>query len=280
MMNAPQDCYIKIGQINARYWADGNQGSPVILIHGIGGYIESWLPNFATLATQYQVYAVDLPGHGRTEKPRNISYTIESLSQFINDFMAARGVEKAHIVGHSLGGAIGTRLALRQPEAVDRLVLVGSAGLGKGGAMMLKIVSIPLLGEVLTRPSLSGSASSTKILVYNPTVMTDDLIELSYQMSALPGAQQSFLRTLRSNANFLGQKESMYGTNTRGIASITNPVLVIWGRQDQVIPVAHADTAAKGFPNVQVHIFDNCGHLPMLEYTSEFNRLILDFLSD
>jgi pimeloyl-ACP methyl ester carboxylesterase len=280
MMNAPQDCYIKIGQINARYWADGNQGSPVILIHGIGGYIESWLPNFATLATQHQVYAVDLPGHGRTEKPRNISYTIESLSQFINDFMAARGVEKAHIVGHSLGGAIGTRLALRQPEAVDRLVLVGSAGLGKGGAMMLKIVSIPLLGEVLTRPSLSGSASSTKILVYNPTVMTDDLIELSYQMSALPGAQQSFLRTLRSNANFLGQKESMYGTNTRGIASITNPVLVIWGRQDQVIPVAHADTAAKGFPNVQVHIFDNCGHLPMLEYTSEFNRLILDFLSD
>lgn len=279
-MNTPQDCYVKIGQVNTRYWTDGNQGSPVILIHGIGEYIESWLPNFSTLSTQHQVYALDLPGHGRTEKPLTISYTIESLSQFIRDFMVALGVEKAHIVGHSLGGAIGTRLALRQPAAVNRLVLVSSGGLGKEGTMILRIASLPLLGELLTRPSLSGAASSAKILVHNPAVMTDDLIELGYQMSALPGAQKSFLKTLRSNASFLGQKESMYGTNTRGIKSIMNPVLVIWGRQDQVVPVAHADVAAKGFPDVRVHIFDNCGHLPMLEYTSDFNRLLLDFLSD
>ena len=279
-MTTPQDRYIKIGQVNARYWTDGNQGSPVILIHGIGGYIETWLPNFSPLSTQHKVYAVDLPGHGRTEKPLNISYTIESLSQFIKDFMMALGVEKAHIVGHSLGGAVATRLAIRQPTVVEKLVLANSAGLGKEGTMMLRIASIPLLGEVLTRPSLSGSASSAKMLVHNPTVMTDDLIELNYQISALPGAQKSFLKTLRSNANLFGQKESMYGTNTRGIASITNPVLVIWGQQDQVITVAHADTAAKGFPNVRVHIFDNCGHLPMLEYASDFNRLLLDFLSD
>ena len=279
-MTTPQDRYIMIGQINARYWADGNQGSPIILIHGIGEYIESWLPNFVTLAAQHQVYAVDLPGHGRTEKPLNISYTIETLAQFINDLMVALGVERAHIVGHSLGGAIATRLALRQPAAVEKLVLVGSAGLGKEMAMMLRISSLPLLGERLTHPSLSGSASVAKIIVHDPTVMTDELIELNYQMAALPGAQQSFLRTLRSNGNFLGQKESLYGTNTRGIASITKPVLVIWGRQDQIIPVAHADIAAKGFPNVRVHIFDNCGHCPMLEYTSDFNRLLLDFLSD
>jgi pimeloyl-ACP methyl ester carboxylesterase len=157
---------------------------------------------------------------------------------------------------------------------------VSSGGLGKEGSMILRIASLPLLGELLTRPSLSGAASSAKILVHNPAVMTDDLIELGYRMSALPGAQKSFLKTLRSNASFLGQKESMYGTNTRGIKSIMNPVLVIWGRQDQVVPVAHADIAAKGFPDVRVHIFDNCGHLPMLEYTSDFNRLLLDFLSD
>jgi pimeloyl-ACP methyl ester carboxylesterase len=280
MMTTPKDSYIRIGQINARYWADGDQGSTIILIHGIGGYIEHWLPNFASLASQHQVYAVDFPGHGRTEKPLNISYTIESLAQFISDFMVAIGIERAHIVGHSLGGAIATRLALRQPASVERLVLVDSAGLGKEGTMMLRIASLPFLGERLTRPSLSGIASTAKMLVYDPTVMTDDLIELNYQMFALPGAQKSYLKTLRSNANFLGQKESMYGTNTRGITSITKPVLVIWGQQDQIIPVAHADIAAKGFPNVRVHIFDNCGHFPMLEYTSDFNKLLLDFFID
>ena len=81
---------------------------------------------------------------------------------------------------------------------------------------------------------------------------------------------------------------AVYGTSRnpsnssdiRGITSITNPVLVIWGRQDNLIPVAHADIAAKGFPNVRVQIIDNCGHFPMLEHASEFNRLLLDFLSD
>ncbi len=149
-MVTPEDRHVRVGQINARYWADGNQGSPVILVHGLGGYIENWAPGFATLAAQHQVYAVDLPGHGKTDKPQSISYTIESLSRFIKDFMTALGIEKAHIVGHSLGGAIGTRLVLTQAAAVDRLVLVSSAGLGREIAAMLRIISIPILGELLT----------------------------------------------------------------------------------------------------------------------------------
>jgi pimeloyl-ACP methyl ester carboxylesterase len=94
---------------------------------------------------------------------------------------------------------------------------------------------------------------------------------LYYQIAALPGVQQIFLRTLRSNTNFLGKKESLYGTNTRGIASITKPVLVIWGRQDQIIPVSHADIAARGFPNVRVHIFDNCGHWAVQSHPAAYD---------
>ena len=279
-MTTPHDRYIKIGQINARYWADGNQGSPILLIHGIGEYIEYWLPSFGALAAQYRVYAVDLPGHGRTDKPLDISYTIEGLAQFIYDFMAAIGIESIHVVGHSLGGAISTRLALRHPAAVEKLVLIGSAGLGKEIAMLLRMASLPLLGERITRPSLAGSTTVAKAIVHDPAVITDEFIELNYQMAALPGAQQAFLKALRSNGNFFGQYDSLYGTNTRGMASFTKPVFVIWGRQDQIIPAAHADVAAMGFPNVRMHIFDNCGHCPMLEYPSEFNRLLQDFLCD
>lgn len=279
MMKMPQDRYIKVGGINARYWAEGSEGSPVILIHGIGGYVEGWLPNFDTLAIQHQVYAVDLLGHGRTEKPLDVSYTIASLTQFVRDFMAALGIKQAHVVGHSLGGAIATRLALTFPTVVDKLVLVASAGLGKEAAIVLRLASVPFLGEMLTRPSRSGSASSGKMLVYDPAIMTDEQVELSYQMAALPSAQQAFLKTLRANGNLLGQKKSMYSPNVRGLSSITHAVLVIWGRQDQTLPVMHAEVAAKGLPNVRVNVLDHCGHLPMLEHSQVFNELLLGFLN-
>lgn len=279
-MKTPQDRYIKVGKINTRYWAEGNQGPTVILIHGIGQYIESWLPSFDVLAAKHRVYAVDLPGHGRTDKPLNVSYKIADLAQFVKDFMATLGIEHAHVVGHSLGGAIGTRLALLQSTVVDKLVLVNSAGLGQEGTMVLRIISVPILGELLTRPSRSGSADFAKMVVYDPAVMTEELIELSYQMSLLPDMQKSFLRVLRANANLFGQHKSMYSPNVRGLPSITKPVLVVWGRQDQIIPVAHAEVAKKDFPDVRVQIFDNCGHFPMLEHTQSFNELLLEFLGN
>lgn len=278
MMTTPQDCYIKIGQVNARYWVVGDKGSPVVLIHGIGQYVEHWVSAISALASHHQVYAVDLPGHGKTDKPLDISYTLDDLSQFVKDFMSALGIEKAHIVGHSLGGAISVRMILKHTASVDKLVLVDSGGFGREVIMMFRILSLPLLGEMFTRPSLSGSAASLKIFVHDPAIVTDDIIEHNYQMSALPGAQRSFIKTLRTNVNFFGQKYS--STDLHGIKSITNPVLVIWGRQDNLIPASHADIAAKGFPNVCVQIIDHCGHFPMLEHASEFNTLLLDFLRD
>jgi len=280
IMNTPQDRYIKVGNINTHYWAEGSQGSPVVLIHGIGQYIESWLPSFGALAARYRVYAVDLLGHGRTDKPLNVSYKIADLAQFVRDFMATLGIEHAHIVGHSLGGAIGIQLALVQPSVVDKLALVNSGGLGKEVTMVIRIMNIPILGELLTRPSRSGSANLAKLLVHDPAVMTDELIELSYQMSLLPGVPKSFLRTVRANGNLFGQNKSLYSSNVQGLPSITKPVLVVWGRQDQVIPVAHAEVATKNLPNVRVQIFDNCGHFPMLEHTQSFNELLLEFLGN
>jgi pimeloyl-ACP methyl ester carboxylesterase len=279
-MNSPQDRYIKVGKINTRYWAEGSQGSPVIFIHGIGQYIENWLPSFGVLAEKYRVYTVDLFGHGRTDKPLDISYKIADLALFVKDFMATLGIEHAHVVGHSLGGAIGTRLALMYPAVVNKLVLVSTGGLGKEVTIVIRIMNIPILGEILTRPSRSASASLAKLVVHDPAVMTDELIELSYQMSLLPGVSKSFLRTVRANGNLFGQSKSMYSSNIEGLPSITKPVLVVWGRQDQVIPATHAEVATKSLPNVRVQIFDNCGHFPMLEHTQAFNKLLLEFLGN
>ena len=245
-----------------------------------GRFIEDWLPSLYVLAEHHRVYAVDLLGHGRTDKPLNASYKIADLAQFVKDFMITLGIEHAHIIGHSLGGAISTRLTLLYPNLVDKLILVSTAGLGRNVTIMLRIATIPILGEKLTRPSRSGAANSAKMFVHDPDVITDELIELDYQMSSLPGAQQSLLRVLRANGNLFGQDKSMYKPNILGLPSITKPVLVIWGRQDKIISVEHADVAAKNLPDAKVRIFDNCGHFPMLEHTQTFNELLLEFLNN
>ena len=96
---------IKIGTVNTRYWMEG-EGSPVIFIHGISRSIEDWLLNFKVISGQHRVFALDLIGHGRTDKPLSASYKITDLAQFIKDFMDALNIKCANLVGHSLGGAI------------------------------------------------------------------------------------------------------------------------------------------------------------------------------
>jgi 4,5:9,10-diseco-3-hydroxy-5,9,17-trioxoandrosta-1(10),2-diene-4-oate hydrolase len=279
-MKTPQDQYIKIGKINTRYWVEGEQGHPVILIHGLGGYIENWLPNLDSLALKHRVYALDLPGHGLADKPLDISYKIADLAKFVVDFMTAFQLESAHIVGHSLGGAIATRLALLFPAAADKLVLVGSGGLGRESSYVFKIMSIPILGEYLTRPSPSGLTDTAKYLVFDPSMMTPEAVEIDYQMASQPNAQKTFLKTLRDNANIFGQDKSMYVPNVNSLETIKNPVLVIWGRQDKLVPVKHAEVAANGFPNVLMKILEECGHQPMSEHPQAFNEIVQSFLRD
>jgi pimeloyl-ACP methyl ester carboxylesterase len=277
-MQAPQDRYIRVGQINARYWAEGDHGSTVLLLHGVGAFIERWLPSFATLATQHRVYAMDLPGHGQTEKLLSVSLGWEGSAQFVKDFMTTLKIENASLVGHSMGGGIALHFAFKFSPMVERLVLVSSAGLGKEISPSFRLASLPALGEMLTRPSREGSARDLRMLVYDQVVLTDKLIELQYQMSALPGAQQALLKMLRWGFNPFGAYKRYYGPILRDLAFIKNPVLIIWGRQDQYTTVEHAQVAANGLSNSRVEILDNCGHLPMLEKTQQFNALLLDFL--
>lgn len=279
-MNPPQDRYIQVGQVCARYWAEGSDASPVVLIHALGGYVENWLPSWDVLTARHRVYAVDLLGHGRTDKPLDVSYDIAHLAQFVKGFMAALGIEHAHVVGHSLGGAIGTRLALMYPAVVDKLVLEASGGLGRAVTALLRITSLPILGEIITRPSRSGSAYMLRQIVYDPAVVTSELIELDYQLSILPHTQQCFLKTVRANCSLLGQSKSAYGTNVAGLASLTKPVLIVWGRQDGVIPLAQAEAAAKSLPDARLQVLDNCGHYAMLEHPRAFNEAVLEFLAD
>jgi pimeloyl-ACP methyl ester carboxylesterase len=279
-MIAPKDRYLMVGKIRTRYWCEGELGSPVILIHGINRSIETWLPTLKELSKAHTVYAVDLIGHGRTDKPLEAGYTINDLAQFVNAFMTAAGISRAHVMGHSLGGAVALRLALHYPAVVERLVLVSSGGLGKEVGLVFRLGSLPLLGEILLKPASNPPEAARHLLVYDAGVITPEMARRDFEIQSLPGNPEAFLKVLRANVNVFGQKEGAYGPHVRGLGDIRKPTLVIWGREDQIVPVEHADVAAKGLPNVRVHLMEHCGHVPNLEHAAAFNRLSEEFLSD
>jgi len=274
----PQDKYVKVGNINTRFWAAGDKGTAVILIHGLGGFVEYWTLNINALAQHHRVYAVDLVGFGRSDKLSGV-LTPFYWAQFISDFMEVQRIDKASLVGNSIGGLVALQFAIQFPDKVEKLVLVGSAGLGKETALILRLLSLPLIGELLTRPSRKGFARMLKACVYDTTLVTDEIIEQGYQLACLPGAQKCLLSAARGFINLRGQHADIIRSIVDNLAAIAAPTLVIWGKQDQMLPVAHAHVAAEKIPNSKLHIFDRCSHVPQSEHPEEFNKLMLEFLA-
>jgi 4,5:9,10-diseco-3-hydroxy-5,9,17-trioxoandrosta-1(10),2-diene-4-oate hydrolase len=252
----------------------------VILIHGIGSSLEDWAFNINALAEKHRVYAIDLVGFGRSDKPEP-SYSPEysSFARFVNDFMVAQRIEHASLVGNSMGGAVSLQFAIQFPEKLEKLVLVNSAGLGKEFSPALRICTLTRIGELLIQPGRKGIARSLKALVYDKTLVTDEQVESQCQLASLPGWQEYFLSTLRNVVSFRGQRSDVIRPIIDNLSSITTPTLIIWGQQDEMIPVAHAQIAKERIPNAELHIFDCCGHVPPKEHPEEFNNLVLQFLA-
>ncbi|MCK4828952.1 alpha/beta fold hydrolase [bacterium] len=273
----PKDKFASVGQINTRYWDEGEGQVPIILIHGLGGFVESWMGNIEALAKKHRVIAVDLVGFGRSEKPP-VAYSIPYLSEFIRDFMATLRIERAVFVGNSMGGAIALQIALTFSEMVDRLVLVASAGLGKEASFSLRILSLPLIGEILSRPSYFMATQTLKSLFLDPVFITEEFVELTYEISSLPGAQEAFLAADRSMFNLWGAKEEFIDPIMSNLHKINMATLIIWGDQDNLLPINHAHFAVEKLPNAEIYVFGSCGHCPQIERAGEFNDLVLKFL--
>ena len=277
IVQTPQDRYVQVGQINTRYWNSGDKGTTVILLHGIGSCVETWMYNISVLAQHYRVYAIDLVGAGRSDKPP-ATYSLTYLAQFLKDFMDALSIESACLVGNSLGGGVALQFALNFSRKVEKLVLVNSLGLGKEITLTLRLATLPFVGKLFS-PSRSGTALALKQSVYDPTLISNEWVELYYQIATLPGAWEAVLALINANIDLSGVRTEVYNTIVDRLATITVPTLVFWGRQDRILPVAHAQVASKGLPSARIHIFDRCCHWPQVERSEEFNTLVLEFLA-
>ncbi len=272
-----EDRFVQVGKVRARYWQAGDSGSAVVLLHGIGCSVLEWRSNIADLARHHRVFALDLLGYGLTDKPQDVSYSLPNLAQFILDFMSTQGIERAHLAGNSLGGRLALECAQRSPARVTSMVLADPAGVGREAHINFRLATLPVIGNILTRPSRFGLKMLWNLAFHDTSFVSKEVVEDKSRFASLPGAQAAFLKTLRGFLQFGGFPADQVAALHAALPGINAPALVIWGRRDQLLPVKQADILKRLLPRVQVQIFDDCGHVPQVECAERFNREVLAF---
>jgi pyruvate dehydrogenase E2 component (dihydrolipoamide acetyltransferase) len=247
-----------------RYLRRGDSGSAVVLIHGFGGDLNNWLFNHEPLAAEHVVYALDLPGHGAS----SIDVGDGSLDEFartLSDFISALDIAPAHLVGHSMGGAIALTFAVAHPDLTSSLTLIGSAGLGP------EIDTSYLDGFVQARKRKDMKPHLEK-LFSDPSLITRQLVEDVLKFKRLDGVQDA-LATVAEQL-FPGGLQSA-GLRDQ-LDTLKLPAQVIWGEEDRIIPPVHARGLSA---DVATHTVASAGHMVQMEAPAEVNRLIRQLAS-
>jgi pyruvate dehydrogenase E2 component (dihydrolipoamide acetyltransferase) len=243
-----------------RLKAGPEEGTPILLLHGFGADMTTWMFNQAALAESRPVHAIDLPGHGGSGKEISDG-SVAGLAAAALDYMDAAGIGSAHLVGHSLGGAIAIWIAAKAPERVAAVTLIAPGGLGPEIASEFIEGLIAESRPRKLRPVL-------EMLVADPSAVTADMVEEVLKFKRLDGAVAA-LRAI-ADANFSGGKQR--GSLRDRLAAIKAPVQVIWGDADRILPSKHAE----GLPAaVKVTRIEGAGHIPHMEKAAEVNSAIV-----
>jgi pyruvate dehydrogenase E2 component (dihydrolipoamide acetyltransferase) len=255
---------LETARLRLRYLELGEGDSvPVLLLHGFGADLNTWMFTQPSLAEERRVVALDLPGHGGSAKEVGAG-DAERLTEVVDNALAVLGVERAHLVGHSMGGAIAASLALQRPELAASLTLIASAGLGPE-------INTAFIDGFVRAGRRREAVEVLNLLVHDPGLVSRTMIEDVLRYKRLDGVAEALARI--AEAWFPGGRQSVNLTGQ--IAALKTPVQIIWGREDRIIPVAQAEALAARLP---VHIMDQAGHLPHMEKAGEANRLIKRFI--
>ena len=280
---------IRLGDINV-HQLRGGRGRPVLFIHGLGssGYME-WRFNLEPASARHRVFAPDLPGFGRSEKPR-AHYGVPYFTRFVDSYMESCDLRNVAVVAASLGGRVALELALKYPDRVGRLVLVNSLGLGRPSVRMTYgLITLPRVGETVMRAAGNALKWAPPPMIRKVAgryvgasadlerTMDDQYLEHLRELYAAQGYHDAYLATLRSLVN----PRSLFGAEydvTKHLPSLKVPVHLIWGADDPLFPVAHATRAHAAIPDCRLTVIEGAGHTPQAERPEEFNRALLSFL--
>lgn len=262
-VGGPEPETVEIGGKNIQYLKLGEgEGVPLVLLHGFGGDINIWVFNQEALAEGGRtVYAVDLPGHGGSTKDVGEG-DLASLVRVVEGFMGEMGVEKAHLFGHSMGGAVAASLAVQHPEKVQSLSLIASAGLGEE-------INGDYIEGFIAANRRKEMKNALGLLFATPDLVNRQLVNDVIRFKRLDGVDEA-LRKLADNL-FPNGKQA----DVPDLSGVEVPMLVVWGREDKIVPVAHSENAPT---NARVEVLDDTGHMPQMEASGQTNRLIGEFL--
>lgn len=273
--------HVKIHGHDVRYRRAGEgNAETMVLIHGLAGSSRTWKAVMPQLAEHFDVIAPDLLGHGESAKPMG-DYSLGAMASGIRDLLSVLDVEHVTVVGQSFGGGVAMQLAYQHPELCDRLVLVGSGGLGREVSWLLRILTLPgaeqLMPFVFPR-FVADRGSDVGRLLHRRGIRAPLLGEMWRAYSSLAGAQnrKAFVRTMRGVIEPGGQVVSALD---RLYLAAHLPTMIIWGDRDAVIPVAHAHAAHEHIPGSRLEILDDVGHFPHAEDPDRFVELLVDFMA-
>jgi pimeloyl-ACP methyl ester carboxylesterase len=265
-----------------RAYRVAGSGPVILLIHGIGDNSTTWGTVQSKLAQRFTVIAPDLLGHGQSDKPR-ADYSVAAYANGMRDLLSVLDVERVTVVGHSLGGGVAMQFAYQFPQLVDRLILVGAGGVTKDVNVALRIASMPMGTEALALLRLPLVLPALQVVgrvggaVFGSTGLGRDLPDVLRILADLPEptASSAFARTLRAVVDWRGQVVTMLD---RCYLTESVPVQLIWGSQDSVIPVSHAQMAHSAMPGSLLEVFDGSGHFPFHDDPDRFVECVEKFI--
>jgi pyruvate dehydrogenase E2 component (dihydrolipoamide acetyltransferase) len=252
----PEPATIEAGGRRLRYLEMGQgEGPPVVFIHGFGGDLYNWQFNQEALAESHVTYALDLPGHGGSTKDLGSGHV------HVGGLAVAA---KAHLVGHSLGGAVALDLALNHPERVASATLVCSAALGPE-------INMDYIDGFMQAKRRKQLQPVLEMLVADPAMVSREMIEEVLRYKRLDGVEAALNRI--AGDNFAGGRQALELTGR--LSELTVPVQVIWGKDDRILPVSHAQGLPASLP---VTVLDGAGHMVHMEKAAEVNQKLLAFI--
>lgn len=251
----------------------------LLLIHGMAGNSRTWKGVMPRLAEDFTVLAPDLIGHGESAKPVG-DYSLGAFASGLRDLLALLEIGPVTVIGHSLGGGVAMQLAYQHPELVDRLVLVGSGGLGREVSWLLRAFTLPGAEYVmpLLFPSFvrdSGRQLGRSLNEWGWSLPHVEEMWRAYESLGQAENRQAFVRTLRSVIDPGGQTVD---ASDRLYLAAAMPTLIVWGDEDGIIPVDHAHAAHQAIPHSRLEILEGCGHFPHVQEPDRLADVIRDFV--
>lgn len=265
--------FIGAGNIRTHFHDVGpRDGSPVLMLHGSGPGVSAWanwrLNMDALAASGHRVLAPDLVGFGYTERPEDVYYSLDTWREQVFAFLDALGLRRIAIVGNSLGGRIALDMAGSRPERIDRMVLMGTPGVGMTLTEGLKRLRT-------YEPSLENMRRMLlDCFAVDPSIITDDLVRTRYEASMQPGMFETY--TAMFSDRHAGSQLGITEEQARAIPTRT---LLVHGREDKVVPVEVSWNMVRLLPDADLSVFSHCGHWTQIERADDFNQVVSAFLA-